>query len=101
MKPIALAALLVVFLIHAPVAVFGADPAPAARVGQPSGSGITHSFFAAGGETVIVGEDDRVAWRYPASTRDGWVMEDGRVLMAVSKSKGYPSGAIVEVDREA
>jgi hypothetical protein len=38
-------------------------------------------------------------WEYPHSSRDGWVLEDGRVLLALSKSKSYPGGAAVEVDK--
>ena len=56
-----------------------------------------HSFLATGGETRIV-EKGQVTWTYPASTRDGWVV-DGRILLALSKSKAYPGGAAVEVDR--
>lgn len=56
-----------------------------------------HSFLATGGETRIV-EKGRVTWTYPASTRDGWVV-DGRIWLALSKSKAYPGGAAVEVDR--
>ncbi|HEX7899496.1 MAG TPA: PQQ-binding-like beta-propeller repeat protein [Planctomycetota bacterium] len=56
-----------------------------------------HSFLATGGETHIV-EKGQVTWTYPASTRDGWVV-DGRILLALSKSKAYPGGAAVEVDR--
>jgi hypothetical protein len=56
-----------------------------------------HSFLATGGETRIV-EKGQVTWTYPGSTRDGWVNGD-RILLAVSKSKAYPGGAVVEVDR--
>jgi hypothetical protein len=66
---------------------------------QESGEGITHSFFVAGSETYIVGENDAVLWRYPKSTRDGWVLPNGHLLLAVSKGKEYPGGAVLEVDR--
>ncbi len=56
-----------------------------------------HSFLATGGETRIV-EKGQVVWTWPASTRDGWVNGD-RILLAVSKGKAYPGGAVVEVDR--
>ena len=58
---------------------------------------VDHSFLATGGETRIV-EKGQVTWTYPASTRDGWVV-DGRILLALSKSKTYPGGAAVEVDK--
>jgi hypothetical protein len=60
---------------------------------------ITHSLLLTGGETCIVSGEGKVIWRYPGSTRDGWVLPDGHVLLAASKCKEYPSGAIVEVDR--
>ncbi|HEY1189571.1 MAG TPA: PQQ-binding-like beta-propeller repeat protein [Gemmata sp.] len=61
---------------------------------------IKHGFLATGGETFIVDEAGKVTWKYPHSTRDGWVLENGNVLLALSKSKMYPGGAVVEVNRE-
>ena len=40
------------------------------------------------------------AWTYPATTRDGYVLPGGDVLLAVSKSKEFPGGRAVEVTRE-
>jgi Mala s 1-like protein len=71
-----------------------------ALIQQQSESGITHAFLATGSETYIVSAEGKIAWTYPRSTRDGWVLAGGNVLLAVSKSKDYPSGAVVEVDRE-
>lgn len=71
--------------------------APAMK--QESETGITHSFAAFGNETYIVSKEGAVTWKYPRSTRDGWVMPNENVLMAVSKCKDFPSGAIVEVDK--
>ena len=65
----------------------------------PSGS-VKHSFLATGGETRIVDGDGKVVWRYPGSTRDGYVLPSGNVLLAVSKGKEYPGGAVVEVKRD-
>lgn len=61
---------------------------------------ITHSFLACGAETRIVGGDGKVAWSYPHSSRDGWVLEDGNILLALSKSKQYPGGAAAIVTRD-
>lgn len=61
---------------------------------------ITHSFLVTGGDTCIIAGDGKVTWKYPHASRDGWVLEDGKVLLALNKSKTYPGGAIVEVDRE-
>jgi hypothetical protein len=69
-----------------------ASPAPAAGP-------IRHAFLATGGETFITDDAGKVAWKYPQSSRDGWVLPNGNVLLALPRSKQYPCGAAVEVDR--
>jgi len=66
----------------------------------PAGETITHSFLATGAETRIVSGDGQTIWKYPRGTRDGWVLPNGHLLLAVSKDKDYPGGAVVEVTRE-
>ena len=61
---------------------------------------VTHGFLATGAETFIADGTGKVTWRYPASTRDGWVLPSGNVLLALSKSKDHPGGAAVEVTKE-
>jgi hypothetical protein len=61
---------------------------------------ITHSFLACGVETFIADADGKVIWNYPNSTRDGWVLPNGNILLAVNKTDKYPGGAAVEVTRE-
>ncbi len=61
---------------------------------------IKHGFLATGGETFIVDDAGKTTWKYPASSRDGWVLDNGNVLLALTKSKAYPGGAVVEVDRD-
>jgi len=61
---------------------------------------ITHSFLATGNETYILDGSRKVIWRYGHSSRDGWVLPNGNVLLALSTSKTYPGGGIVEVTRE-
>jgi len=63
-------------------------------------AGITHSFLATGAETYIRSGDGRILWRYPGSSRDGWVLHSGNILLAVSKVDEYPGGAVVELTRE-
>ena len=75
------------FFLGAPDSVTGAES-------------ITHSFLATGAETRLIGADGKVLWSYPAATRDGWVLSNGNCLLALSKSKTYPGGAVVEVNRE-
>jgi hypothetical protein len=60
---------------------------------------VKHAFFAAGSETFIVDETGKETWKYPHSSRDGWVLDNGNILLALSTSKTYPGGAAVEVDR--
>jgi hypothetical protein len=58
------------------------------------------SFLMLGGLTQIVDASGKVAWRYPAATRDGEVLPGGNLLLTLSKSKTYPGGAVVEVTRD-
>ncbi len=63
-------------------------------------SKITHSFLATGGETFLVDGSGKTVWHYPQSSRDGWVLPNGNVLLALSKSKDRPGGSVVEVTRD-
>src|SRR5258706_14378080 len=71
-----------------------------ATAGQQSPAGITHSFLATGGETYIMSGEGKITWRFAGGSRDGWVLPSGDVLLAASKSKDYPSGAIVVLDKD-
>lgn len=72
---------------------------PTARADDPL-AGITHAFLATGGETYIRDGKGAITWRHPHSTRDGWVLPDGHILLALSKSETYPGGGVVEVQRD-
>ena len=65
-----------------------------------AGEKITHSFLATGSETRIVDDEGKTVWSYPAATRDGFVLPGGNVLLAVSKNKDYPGGAVIEITRD-
>ena len=82
------------FLLTASLALVAHGPAATAD------AAVTHSFLACGAETRIIDAAGKVTWRYPAASRDGWVLEDGNVLLALSKSKAYPGGAVVEVKKD-
>ena len=69
---------------------------PPAAAAEP----IKHAFLATGGETFIADEAGKTTWKYPHASRDGWVLDGGNVLLALSKSKNYPGGAVVEVDKD-
>jgi hypothetical protein len=63
---------------------------------QPAG----RSFLMLGGLTQIVDASGKVSWKYPAATRDGEMLSNGNLLLALSKNKAYPGGAVVEVTRD-
>jgi hypothetical protein len=86
-------ATLVALLLSLPAAV---AQAPAKPAPMPV---VKHGFLATGGETFIVDADGKTVWTYPHATRDGWVLADGNVLLALSPSKQWPGGAAVVVDR--
>ena len=65
--------------------------------GDDREDGITHAFLATGGETYIRDGQGEITWRYPHQTRDGWVLPDGHILLALSKSPSYPGGGVIEV----
>ncbi len=83
-------------LVLAAGAVWAQEP-PMAK--QESASGIRHAVLATGAETFLLDSDGKTVWTYPHSTRDGWMLPNGNLLLDVSKSGEYPSGAIVEIDR--
>ena len=60
---------------------------------------IGHEFLATGGETFIVDASGKTTWTYPHGSRDGWVLENGNILLALNKSKAFPGGGVAEVDR--
>src|SRR5262245_36944257 len=66
-----------------------------------AGDSDTRSFLATGADTRLVDGAGKVVWSYPHSTRDGWVLPNGHVLLAVSKSKDFPGGGVVEVTRDS
>ena len=59
---------------------------------------ITHSFLATGGETYLQDASGNVIWSFPKSTRDGWVLPNGNLLLALSKSND--GGSVIEITRE-
>ena len=59
---------------------------------------LSHSFLACGSKTYVMGEDGKPSWSHPASTRDGYVLNDGTIILTFSKSKQHPGGAVVQVN---
>lgn len=58
---------------------------------------ITHEFIAFGKSTYIMGADGKPSWTYPHSTRDGYQLADGTIVLTLSKGKKYPGGAVVQI----
>lgn len=58
---------------------------------------VTHSFLACGQKTYIMEADGEASWTYPAATRDGYVLDDGAIILTLSKSKRFPGGAVVRI----
>lgn len=58
---------------------------------------VTHRFLAFGGETRIVEADGTTSWTFPEGSRDGQMLANGNILIALSKSDKRPHGAVVEV----
>jgi hypothetical protein len=81
-------------LLTTPVA---AQDAPAIR--QVSPTGITHGLLALGAETFIFKANGEITWTYPRSTRDGWMLPNGDLLLDISKSDDYPGGGAVRINR--
>jgi hypothetical protein len=63
---------------------------------QASDTGIKHSFLVCGAVTAVIGEDSKPSATYAYSTRDGYILPNGNLLLAVSKSKEFPGGGIIE-----
>ncbi|HBJ39074.1 MAG TPA: hypothetical protein DDZ51_30880 [Planctomycetaceae bacterium] len=57
----------------------------------------THRFLACGAKTYIMEADGTASWTYPHSTRDGYVLDDGRIILTLSKSRDYPGGSVIEI----
>lgn len=57
----------------------------------------THSFLACGQNTYIVNAEGKTVWTYPHPTRDGYRLDDGRVVLTLNQGKRYPGGAVIEV----
>lgn len=72
-----------------------APEAPTLR--QVSDMGTKHGILALGQDTIVIGGDGKTLWTYPLSTRDGWMLPNGNLLLAVTKCDQYPGGAAIEI----
>ena len=75
---------------------------PAKKVSISLETPIRHSFLGVGNasKAVIVGEDGTIEWKVNLPASDGWVLPGGNVLLALYRTKGFPNGGVVEIDRK-
>jgi hypothetical protein len=85
--------------VPVPLRLFAVALAVTLAATAPAAERVAHAFLAAGNETFITDSTGKTVWTYPQSSRDGWVLPNGNILLALSKSKTYPGGAAVEVTR--
>ena len=77
-----------------------AEPLTPAHAAEPSDG--SRRILVCGGRTAIVEitpdhPEGVVEWSWPTATREGWVLPDGNVLLALSKGENTPKGAAVEI----
>jgi hypothetical protein len=72
----------------------------APTIKQVSPTGISHGVLALGADTFLVSADNRILWTYPRSTRDGWLLPNGHLLLVITKCPDYPNGGVVEIGRQ-
>lgn len=87
-----LTATMSIALILATMLPSGAEAAPASR-----------RILTCGPRTALVDitadqPAGTIVWSHPANTREGWVLPDGNLLLALSKSADAPGGAAVEIE---
>ena len=58
---------------------------------------VTHRFLACGQKTYVMEADGKASWTYPGATRDGYVLDDGTMILTLSKSQRYRGGAVVSI----
>lgn len=61
---------------------------------------VTHRFLACGSKTYIMEADGTKSWTYPSATRDGYVTEEGVIILTLNKSQKYPGGAVISVNKD-
>ena len=60
----------------------------------------THAFLACGGQTYLRDGAGKTTWSYPDASRDGWVLDDGNILLALNARPDLPGGGVVRVARD-
>lgn len=78
----------------------------ACHAARAEDAGVRRRILVCGGRTALVSidaadKDGRVEWSWPGASREGWVLPDGNILLALSKGPQAAGGAAVEVRRGA
>ncbi|MFY9252799.1 MAG: hypothetical protein WAO83_05065 [Fuerstiella sp.] len=68
-------------------------------VGTSMAEDISHGFLATGSQTYIVDGDSNKIWNYPHASRDGYVLQNGNIILTLNKGPKYSGGAVIEIDR--
>ena len=61
---------------------------------------ITHSFIAFGKSTYISDDTGKKTWTYPQSTRDGYVLPNGDIVLTLSRGKRFSGGAVIKLTQD-
>jgi hypothetical protein len=78
--------------------------AAASGLEAAAAEGRTMRLLVCGGRTAILEispahPEGTVEWSYPSGSREGWILPDGNVLLALSKGPKTPGGSAVEIRR--
>lgn len=65
-----------------PAGIWAEETAPPLAARQESTQGIRHSFLVTGTYTAIFGEASEIMWRVDGRSHDGYVLENGNVLIS-------------------
>jgi hypothetical protein len=73
--------------------------AASATIAARAASAEHPAFLATGKETYVADPRGRRIWEYPAGSREGSVLPNGNILLAINKAPNY-GGGVVEVTRD-
>jgi len=76
------------------------SPSEPAGLRQVSETGIRHGMLILGADTQVIDADGKILRTYPLGTRDGFMLPNGNLVLAITKCDTYPGGGAVEVDKD-
>ena len=75
-------------------------PSEPSGLRQVSETGIRHGMLILGADTQVIDADGKILRTYPLGTRDGFMLPNGNLVLAITRCDAYPGGAAVEVDKD-